>query len=214
MRCGLRDGPEHRDTQRPCLVDEVVGDARTGEGDDALGQEFQEFVVPAEGSGTAVLVPVGLADDLVDAVALGPACRDALDAGAAAMHEHHVGILGAGLVEPGDDGGGVLHVLAAGDGDEGAAGQVRFGLAVLAGADEVAGVDGGGGQLAGLRDMAAVAGAPGLAGGAAVGVGGGVAQGLEGVAAAAEVLRPVGDQLQLAGLEMLLIVLPFRKCLK
>ena len=50
--------------------------------------------------------------------------------------------------------------------------------------------------------MAAVAGPPDFAGGAAVGFGGGVAQGLEGVAAAAEVLRAVRHQLQLAGLDL------------
>ena len=54
------------------LVDEVVGDAAAWEVDDALGQEGQEFVVAAEGSGPSVCVPVGLTDDLVDAVTLPP----------------------------------------------------------------------------------------------------------------------------------------------
>ncbi len=47
-----------------------------------------------------------------------PACRDLLDAGAAAMHEHHVGVFLAGLVEPLDHRRRVGDVLAAGDGDE------------------------------------------------------------------------------------------------
>ena len=85
-------------------VDEVLGDAAAGEGDDALRQEVEEFprcggrVRPDRGGS-----PVRLADDLVDAVALGPARRDLLDAGSAAVHEDDVGILGAGLVEPLDD---------------------------------------------------------------------------------------------------------------
>ena len=54
------------------LVDEVLGDAGTGEGDEAPGEEIEEVVVASEGRGASVLVPVGLADDLVDAVALGP----------------------------------------------------------------------------------------------------------------------------------------------
>ena len=81
-----------RDAELSCLVDEVLGDAAAGEGDDALGEEVEEVVVAAEGSGAAVAVPVGLADDLVDAALLGPACGDALDARAAAVDQHHVGV--------------------------------------------------------------------------------------------------------------------------
>ena len=55
------------------------------------------------GSGPSMPVPVRLADDLVHAVALDPACSDPLDAGASAKCEHHVGILGAALVEPLDN---------------------------------------------------------------------------------------------------------------
>ena len=47
---------------RARLVDEVLGDAGTGEGDDALGEEVEEVVVAAEGCGASVAVPVGLAD--------------------------------------------------------------------------------------------------------------------------------------------------------
>ena len=41
------------------------------------------------------------------------------------------------------DGGDVAEVLAAGEGDQGAFGQMRGGLAVFTGAQVVAGVDGG-----------------------------------------------------------------------
>ena len=76
---------------------------------------------------------------------------------------------------------------------------MRAGLGALAGAGEVAGVDGGTGEVSDPRDAAAAARAPQLASlGAA---GGGVAQFLEGVAAGDELPRPVGDRLQLARLE-------------
>ena len=58
------------DAEAAGLVDEVVGDAGAGERDDALGEQGQEFVVAAEGSRPSVCVPIGLADDLVDAVPL------------------------------------------------------------------------------------------------------------------------------------------------
>ena len=74
------------------FVDEVVGDAAAGERDDAFRQEVEDIVVAAERSGPSVAVPVGLADDLVDTALLGPACGDALDAGAAAVDQHHVGV--------------------------------------------------------------------------------------------------------------------------
>ena len=60
------------DAEPARLVDQVLGDAGTGEGDEALGEEVEEVVVAAEGCGASVSVPVGLADDLVDVVALGP----------------------------------------------------------------------------------------------------------------------------------------------
>ena len=85
------------------LVDEVVRDARAGERDHALGEEGEEFVVAPEWSGPAVRVPVGLADDLVDAVPLGPSRRYLLRTGAAAVDENDVGVLGLDLVEMRDD---------------------------------------------------------------------------------------------------------------
>ena len=54
--------------------------------------------------------------------------------------------------------------------------------------------------MSGLRDVGAASRSPGVAGLGAVGVGHCVAHLLEGVAPVAEVLRAVGDQLELAGL--------------
>jgi len=149
-----------------------------------------------------VALQVRLAHHLVDAGALGPLGGDPLDAGAAAVHQHEVGKFGAGPVEAADDGARVGDGLAAGDGDQGAVRQMRPGLAVFPRPDEVAGVDGGRGQRVGPARVAAMPRAPGLAGDGAVLLGGGVAQLFDGVAVVAEVLRPVGQQLQLAGLHL------------
>ena len=122
--------------------------AAAGEGDDALGQQVEQVVVAPEGGGASVRVPVGLADHLVHAVAFGPLGGDAFHARSAAVHEHHVAVLGPRPVEAGEDGVDVSDVLAAGHRDQGAVGQVRVGLAVLAG------VDGRRGELAGLAVVA------------------------------------------------------------
>ena len=76
------------------LVDQVVGDAAAREADEALGQEFQQLVVSPERSGPSVCVPVWPADDLVDALRLGPTRRDLFCTRSAAMHEHFVGEIG------------------------------------------------------------------------------------------------------------------------
>ena len=135
------------------LVDEVVGNARSGERDHALGQEGQELIVAPEGSGPAVGVPVGLADDLVDAVSLGPSCRYLLCTRTAAVDQDDVGVFGLDLVEVRDDFARVVRFLAARDGDERSLREVGRVRAVLSGALEVAGLDDGGGQLAGLRNV-------------------------------------------------------------
>ena len=106
-----------------------------------------------------------------------------------------------GFVEAPADRGRVADVLAAGDGDEGTLRQVGLGLAVVAGAHEVAGVDGGGGELAGLACVGAAPGPPDAAGLGPVVVGHRVAHQLEGVAAGVEVLGAVGDEFELAGLD-------------
>ena len=133
-----------------------------------FGRRFSSSSFAAERGGPSVAAPVGPAHDLVDAVPLGPLRGDLLDAGSAAVHQHQVVVLRLRLVEAADDGAGVGDGLAAGDGDQGAAGQVRAGLAILLRPDVVAGVDGGGGKLAGLRGVRAVARAPDFAGEAAV----------------------------------------------
>ena len=172
------------------LVDEIVGDARAGERDDALGQESEEFVVAAEGSGPAVRLPVGLAHDLVDAVSLGPACRYLLRTGAAAVDENDIGVLGLQLVEVCDDFAYVARLLATRDGDERSLGEVGGVRAVLSGALEVSRLDYRRCELAGLRDVGAAPRPPDLAGLGTVGLGGGVTELLEGVPAFREVVWP------------------------
>ena len=81
-------------------------------------------------------------------------------------------------------------------------GRCAVGLAVLTGAQVVAGVDGGRGEFAGLAAVRSVARAPGIAGLGAVSLGGEVAHGLEGIAAVAEVLDPVGQEFQFARLDL------------
>ena len=86
---------------------------------------------------------------------------------------------------------------------QGSLGQVRLGLAVLAGAHEVTGVDGGGGELAGLAGVRSAPGPPCLAGRCQVVLGyANVAHLLEGVASRCEVLCAVGDEFELAGLDL------------
>ena len=97
---------------------------------------------------------------------LGPLRGDPLDAGAAAVHQDHVGVLLAGtLSRRAMTAAGSRDVLPARDGDEGsaAAGAPVVSRSLLC-ALEVAGVDGGGGEVAGLADVAAVTRAPDLAG--------------------------------------------------
>ena len=112
-----------------------------GKGEDALRQEVEQDVVTPEGRGLAVPVPVRLADDLVDAVLLGPACGDLLRTRAAAVQQDHIVVLELDAVERAPDGGDVAEVLAAGEADQGAFGQMRGGFAVFTGAQVVAGVD-------------------------------------------------------------------------
>ena len=92
--------------------------------------------------------------------------------------------------------------LPAGEGDQGAFGKMRGGLAVFTGAQVVAGVDGGGGQFAGLAAVRSFTRAPGVAGLGSVSLGGEVAHGLEGIAPIAQVLDPVCDEFQFARLDL------------
>ena len=136
--CGSGCDLPDRDAALPRLVDEVVGDAGAGERDDALGQQVEQLVVAAERRGASVPVPFRFADDLMDAVALGPSGGDLLGAGSAAVHEDDIVVLELELVEGPYDGGCVPGLLAAGDRDQGSLRQVGAGLAVLARPLEVA----------------------------------------------------------------------------
>ena len=73
---------------------------------------------------------------------------------------------------------------------------------MFTGAQVVAGVDGGRGEFAGLAAVRPVARAPGIAGLGAVSLGGEVAHGLEGIAAVAEVLDPIGQAFEFARLDL------------
>ena len=91
---------QHRNPELLRLVGQIGGDARAREDDDADRQRLEQPVVALEGSGIAVAGPVGLEDDLWNFAMIGPAGGDALGAlGAAAVQQHHVGMLGADLVE-------------------------------------------------------------------------------------------------------------------
>ena len=118
------------------------------------------------------------------------------------MQQDHIVVLDLDTVQRAPDGGDVVEVLAAGEGDQGALGQMCGGLTVLAGAEVVAGVDGGRGEFAGLAAVRTVTRAPGIAGLGTISFGGEVAHGLEGVAAVAEVLDPVGEEFQFARLDL------------
>ena len=100
------------------------------------------------------------------------------------------------------DSGDVAEILATGEGDQGAFGQMRGGLAVFTSTEVVAGVDGGRGEFTGLAAVRSVARAPGVAGLGAVSLGGEVAHGLEGIAPVTKVLDPVGEEFQFAGLDL------------
>src|SRR3546814_18402491 len=79
----------HGNAPCPGLVDEVLGDARAREGDDADRHHLEHRVVALEGSGLLVAGPVGIEDDLLDAAIAGPFGRDQLCAarGAALQQE-------------------------------------------------------------------------------------------------------------------------------
>ena len=118
------------------------------------------------------------------------------------MQRDHVLVLDLDAVQGAPDGGDVAEVLATGEGDQSTFGKMGGGLAVFTGAQVVAGVYGGRGEFAGLAAVRSVARALGIAGLGAVSLGGKVAHSLEGVAAVAEVLDPVGEEFQFARLDL------------
>ena len=95
-----------------------------GEGDNADRQRLEHPVVALERCGVPVPGPVGLEDDLRHLAAVGPASGDTLGAfWRAAVQQHHVGVLGAHLVERFPDAPVIVAIGAAGEamcGPEGA----------------------------------------------------------------------------------------------
>ena len=92
-----------------------------------------------------------MTDQLVYAAQLGPLRGHRLYAGAATVKKNHVAVLCMVAIEGIRDGGCVGAGLTADDVRMGSLGQVGAGLAILAGAAEAAGIDGGGGEGVGLR---------------------------------------------------------------
>jgi len=92
-------------------------------------------------------VPVRLEDDLRDLPVVSPAGGDALCAfRTAAMQQHHLGMLDVDLVERVPDGGVVVEVEPAGEGDLGSGREQHLGLGTPLGREEVPTVDHRGGE--------------------------------------------------------------------
>ena len=148
-----------------------------------IGSASSSWSLRLKGAALRCAGPVGLEDDLRDLAIVGPAGGDALGAArAAAVQQHHVGMLGADLVERVPDALVIVAVGAAGEGDAGAGGGEHLGVGAAAGGEEVAAVDHRGGERA-VVDHRAGARAPGGAGRGLEQLGGVVAEELEGVAA-------------------------------
>ena len=62
MNRGLSPDPLDADPELKGLVDDVLGDARTGGRDQTLGHGLEHIVVALEGSDPSVALPVGLED--------------------------------------------------------------------------------------------------------------------------------------------------------
>ena len=182
-----------------------------------LGSRFSSSSLRRNGGRRAAVgVPVGLADDLVHAPRLRPARGDVFRARTAAVHKHHVRVLGSDLIECVADPVGVLDGLGAGDCHQRPLRQVRLGLLGLSGAEEVPGVDRGGGQLRRAGSVRSVPRPPGVAGVGQIALGRCVPQPLERVPPVAEVLRALDDSLQFPGVDLgpvlrLLKFLQFRR---
>ena len=63
LRVSSGGGEKYGYSDLACLVDHIVGDARSGEGEEALRQEVQQDVVTPEGRGLAVPVPIGFVNN-------------------------------------------------------------------------------------------------------------------------------------------------------
>src|SRR5437588_329173 len=131
-----------RDTKLLRLIGEIRRDARAREYDDADREGVEDPVVALERRGSGVTVPVRLEDDLRDLPVVSPAGGDALCAfRTAAMQQHHVGMLDVDLVERVPDGGVVVEVEPASEGDLGSGGEQHLGLGAALGGEKIAAVD-------------------------------------------------------------------------
>jgi len=141
------------------------------------------LIVALERRGVAMPRPIGLEHDLGDLAIVSPAGGDALGAmRAAAMQQHHVGVLGANLVEYVPDALMVVAIGAAGKGDAGSGRDEDLGFGAAASGKEIAAVDHRCGQAA-VIDLRAGARAPDRAGCRGEQLGSIVAEELEGIAA-------------------------------
>src|SRR6266436_59951 len=96
------------------LVGEVRRDSGAGKYDDADRQDFEHLIVALERRCLGIAIPVGLEGDWRNLAVVGPASRNAICAlRADDMQEHHVGVLGADLVEPVPDRAMIVEVEAA-----------------------------------------------------------------------------------------------------
>src|SRR6266516_2200341 len=89
-----------------------------------------------------MLRPVGLEDDVRDLAVVGPAGSDALGtARAAAVQQHHGGMLGADLVERVPDALVIVVFSAAAEGDASAGRYEQLGVGTVPTGEKVAAVD-------------------------------------------------------------------------
>ena len=131
---------------------------------------------------------------------------------ASTVHQHHVGVLYADLIELGPD-ELVIGAVAAGEGDFRSCRQQNFGLGPTLGGDEVAAVDHRGGHVA-MVDPGASARFPARSGLALEVVGGLVAHQFEGVAAFDQGLALGEETLQFDGFDLAAILLALAAALR
>jgi hypothetical protein len=161
-----------------------------------------------------VLGPVGFEDDLWNLPLIGPAGGDAFGAArAAAMEEHHVGVLGADLVERVPDADVIVAVGAAGEGDAGAGRGEHFGVGAAAGGEKFPAVDHRGGQRP-VIDHGSGARPPDGAGRDFEELGRMVARELEGVAAFDQAEALLDEALELDRLDLRAVLLGLAAALR
>ena len=153
----MNPDPLDADPELAGFVDDVLGDPRTGRGDQTLRHCLEHLVVTLEGSGLAVALPVGFEDHLGDPTGICPSGRDHLSAfGRAPVQEHHVGVFGKGGIEDGPD-QIVSLIVPARESNPRAFGAVHLGLLAPLGREIGTAVHHGGSQAA-MRDLGSGAG--------------------------------------------------------